>query len=129
MIQISSSATNPSMSPLASDIEQPDLVSASTALPADKLAAIRLLCDRHGVARLELFGSAATGSFKPGVSDYDFLYELDAVHEAPQAGRLLEFADALEALLGTHVDLVNPRYIRNRYFQAEVDRTRMLIHG
>ncbi len=111
------------------DIVRPAQTSAAGVLPDAKVAAIHLLCDRHGVTRLELFGSAATGGFKPGHSDYDFLYQLDPARDISQAERLLAFADALESLLGAHVDLVNPRYIRNRYFQAEVDRTRVLIHG
>ena len=32
-----------------------------------------LLCQRYGVSRLDLFGSAATGAFNPATSDYDFV--------------------------------------------------------
>lgn len=92
-------------------------------------AAIAQLCQRHGVARLELFGSAATGEFKPGVSDYDFLYELSEEFGGSRASRIIGFAQDMEALLGTHVDLVNPRYIRNPYFAKEVERTRVPVYG
>jgi predicted nucleotidyltransferase len=34
---------------------------------------IESLCARHGVRRLELFGSAARGQFDPAKSDVDFL--------------------------------------------------------
>jgi hypothetical protein len=91
--------------------------------------AIADLCRRFGVARRALFGSAATGQFRPGDSDYDFLVELDANAEGSAARRIVEFAEALEALLGAPVDLVNPRYIRNRFFAAEVERTRMPVYG
>ena len=91
--------------------------------------AISLLCQRYGIARLALFGSAATDQFKPGKSDYDFLVELDLAAGGSRAQRIVEFAESLEALLGAPVDLVNPRYIRNRYFAAEVERTRMPIYG
>jgi predicted nucleotidyltransferase len=91
--------------------------------------AIEQLCQRYGVARLELFGSAATGEFKPGVSDYDFLYELSPGQAGSLADRLISFAEAMEALLGAPVDLVNPRYIRNPYFAAEVERTRVPVYG
>lgn len=96
---------------------------------AEHRAAIADLCRRYGVARLAVFGSAADGRFRPGESDFDFLYELDEAAPGARAERLLGFADALEALLGAHVDLVNPRYIRNRYFKAEVDRTRVPLYG
>lgn len=93
------------------------------------LAAIRELCQRHGIARLELFGSATTDAFEPGRSDYDFLIELDAAAPGSRAQRLLDFAEALEALLGAPVDLVNPHYIRNPYFAAEVQRTRLPLYA
>lgn len=40
-------------------------------------SAIAELCIRFGVLRLEAFGSAASGAFRPGQSDFDFLVELD----------------------------------------------------
>lgn len=62
-------------------------------------------CRRHGVARLEVFGSGARGvDFDPARSDADFL-----VLFAPGAGSLtsfLDFKEDLEALLGRPVDLV-----------------------
>ena len=92
-------------------------------------AAIARLCQRFGVARLALFGSAASGNFEPGRSDYDFLVELDPQATGSRAQRLIAFADAMEALLGAQIDLVNPRYIRNPYFAAEVERTRVPVYG
>ena len=35
------------------------------------------LCRRHGIRRLDVFGSAATGSFDPASSDVDFLAEFE----------------------------------------------------
>lgn len=45
-----------------------------------------------------------------------------------RAKRWTELADALEALLGRHVDLVNPRYIRNPYFLQAVNASRAVIY-
>ena len=39
---------------------------------------IEHLCRQYGVQRLEAFGSAATGAFRAGQSDLDFLVEFDA---------------------------------------------------
>ena len=39
------------------------------------LEAIRALCREYGVARLEVFGSAATEEFDPDRSDVDFIVE------------------------------------------------------
>jgi uncharacterized protein len=90
---------------------------------------IRALCELLGVRRLELFGSAAIGQFRPGHSDFDFLVELDADAPGSLAQRWIDLADQLEQLLGTHVDLVSPRAIRNPFFAREVERTRRPVYG
>lgn len=67
---------------------------------ADQLAAI---CERFGVARLELFGSLARGEASER-SDVDVLYEL-----APGARLgwdIEDLADELQTLFGRRVDLV-----------------------
>jgi hypothetical protein len=46
----------------------------------------------------------------------DFLVELDVQAPGSPAKRWIALAEGLEKLLGRHVDLVNPRYIRNPYF-------------
>lgn len=91
--------------------------------------AIAALCQRLGVKRLELFGSAATATFEPGRSDYDFLIELDTAVAGSRAQRIIDLAEALEEMLGAPIDLVNPQYIRNPYFAAEVERTRTTVYG
>jgi predicted nucleotidyltransferase len=96
---------------------------------AEQEADIAELCRRFGVARLDLFGSAAEGRFEAGRSDYDFLIELDPQHPGSRLERLIDFAEAMETLLGAPVDLVNPQYIRNPYFAAEVERTRVPVYG
>jgi hypothetical protein len=96
---------------------------------AEHRPAIADLCRRFGVARLEVFGSAADGRFRPGESDFDFLYALDDDALGSRLERFVGFAEALEALLGAPVDLVNPNYIRNPFFAAEVARTRVPVYG
>lgn len=93
-----------------------------------QLPNIVALCERYGVAHLELFGSATGQAFDPASSDYDFLVELDAKAPGSRARRWIDLAEALEQLLGRHVDLVNPRYIRNPYFQQAVNSSRTLIY-
>lgn len=81
---------------------------------------LRDLCRRFGVARLDVFGSAARGvDFDEAASDVDFLVEFEATHD--DLARSLDFHDALEALFGRTVDLVDRKaveasrnYIRRR---------------
>lgn len=64
------------------------------------------LCRRHGVARLEVFGSAARGGFDPDHSDIDFLVTFLPTARDDLTG-FADFKEALEALLGRPVDLVD----------------------
>lgn len=95
---------------------------------ASQLPGISALCERHGVAHLELFGSATGAEFNPESSDFDFLVELDAQIPGSRAKRWTALADDLEQLLGRPVDLVNPRYIRNPYFLQSVNKSRTVIY-
>ncbi|MCA0175571.1 MAG: nucleotidyltransferase domain-containing protein [Proteobacteria bacterium] len=91
-------------------------------------AAVAQLCQRLGVRNLEVFGSAAQGQFQPGRSDYDFLVEWDEQVPGSRAQRLIDLAESLEQLLGSKVDLLNPKYIRNPWLAHEVNRTRRPFH-
>ena len=93
-----------------------------------QIPSIAALCERYGVANFELFGSAAGTGFNPESSDVDFLVELDPKIPGSRARRWTELADALELLLGRQVDLVNPKYIRNRYFLQAVNASRTVIY-
>jgi predicted nucleotidyltransferase len=86
------------------------------------------LCQRFHVKRLEIFGSAATGAFLRESSDLDFVVDFGDQPLGPWGGLFLDFADALEALFGRHVDLIMPQSIRNPYFRQAVDASRRLVY-
>lgn len=46
-----------------------------------KRGAVVLLCEKHGVASLDLFGSGVSGAWNPNTSDLDFIvtFRTDAV--------------------------------------------------
>ena len=83
------------------------------------------ICRRHGVLRLELFGSAAREDFSPS-SDLDFLVEFET---SPSLRDYLRLRDDLEALFARPVDLVMSRAVRNPYIRAEIDRDRRLLYA
>lgn len=88
------------------------------------------LCRRYGVERLYLFGSAATGRFRPPSSDLDFIVEMaDRQPNGAYADRYLGFAEELERLFGRRVDLITEQSIRNPYFRREIEATRRLLYG
>lgn len=87
------------------------------------------LCRRFGVERLYVFGSAASGKLGPG-SDVDFVVSMtDRAPTSAYADRFLDFAEAVEVLLGRRVDLVSEHAIRNPFFRREVEATRQLVYG
>jgi predicted nucleotidyltransferase len=86
---------------------------------------LRTLCRRFHVRRLDLFGSAARGDFAPERSDIDFLVEFDRGHpEALSLKTYFGLKEALEALFGRPVDLVEPGALRNPYLKASIERSR-----
>jgi predicted nucleotidyltransferase len=96
-------------------------------LLAERRDAVAALCRHFRVRRLDVFGSVVrAGQFDPARSDVDFLVEFGA--EADDLASFLDFKEALEALLGRPVDLVerqaveasrNP--IRRRRILAEAE--------
>lgn len=81
------------------------------------------LCQRFGVGRLAVFGSAATEGFDPERSDIDFLVEFDPAGPLGRFDAYFGLKDGLEGLLGHPVDLVAPAALDNPYFAASVEDT------
>jgi predicted nucleotidyltransferase len=98
------------------------------ALIEENRVALTALCRQFNVRRLELFGSAAKGSFNPTSSDLDFLVTLEAPTAADYADNYLGLAQALEELFQRRVDLVTERSIRNPYFREVINSTRQTLY-
>ena len=92
-------------------------------LVARRKRQIRNLCQRHHVKRLDVFGSAVNGDFRPDESDIDFLVEFDDSPEGQRFETRFQLTEELEALFGRSVDLVEDSAIQNPYFRDEVDQT------
>ena len=86
------------------------------------------LCRRHGVARLEIFGSAARGTdFDPATSDADFLVEFDPSREHMSFKELFAFENALAAVLDREVDVLSD-LPRNKYLLASINECREIVY-
>ena len=90
-------------------------------------AELKELCLRYAVGRLELFGSVATGNFKEGDSDLDFLVEFLPRAYPNYADNYFGLLEGLEDLFGMPVHLVVERAIKNPYFLQSVEETKSLI--
>ena len=95
----------------------------------DKLGAIRELCRRYRVERLELFGSAATEEFDADLSDIDFLITyLPETDLGPWLRDYFGLKDNLRHLLGRPVDLVEAGAPKNPSFVKEMGKTRTVVY-
>ncbi len=115
-----------------SDSESGILTPRSHTVNADiarHMPAIDEICRRHHVRSLELFGSAATGHFRPGESDFDFLVEFDPMPEGGYFDAYFGLAENLTDLLGGPVDLVVGSAIKNPYFRQSVDASRTPVYA
>lgn len=93
----------------------------------DKRSQLIDLCRAFRVTRLDVFGSAARGSFRAEDSDLDFIARFDGTRDGDYAERFVRFAEALEQLFSRPVDLLTERMIRNPYFRQEVEETRQNV--
>jgi predicted nucleotidyltransferase len=92
--------------------------------------ALKELCVKFRVRRLEVFGSASTGTnFDPEKSDLDFLVEFQTLQLGEYADAYFGLLDALETLFRRHIDLVMPRAVKNRYFIESIDKNREVFYA
>ncbi|MGH9202552.1 MAG: nucleotidyltransferase family protein [Vicinamibacterales bacterium] len=90
---------------------------------------IASLCRRYGVRTLEVFGSAATGDYRLGQSDLDFLVEFEDSPPGGYADAYFGLLESLEDLFGCAVDLVVASAIKNPYFRESVERTKVSLYA
>jgi len=86
-----------------------------------RLDALRSLCRRHHVRRLDLFGSAVTDRFDPAHSDLDMLVVFDDLPPGPYADAYFALKQELESLFGRDVELITNAGLQNPYFRRAVE--------
>ena len=96
----------------------------------DNYEAIRDLCERYRVRRLDVFGSALTGvGFDPQKSDLDFLVEFLPLKQGEYADTYFGLLEGFEDLFHRHVDLVMTRAIKNPYFLESINKNRKVLYA
>lgn len=86
------------------------------------------LCISHRVRRLALFGSAVSERFDPSASDLDFLVEFHPMPPAEHAEHFFRLMEDLQALFGLPIDLIESAPIRNPYFRAAIEESRVDLY-
>src|SRR3954464_12889393 len=85
------------------------------------------LCRRFHVRTLELFGSAAGGTFGTD-SDLDFLVDFLPLEPAEHGRAYFGLWFALQDLFGRNVDLVETPAVTNRYFLQMIRPQRRILY-
>ncbi len=94
-----------------------------------QITAIEQACSKHGIARLEVFGSAARAvDFVEKSSDADFLVEF-LPSTQPGLDEFFGMKADLEKILGRAVDLVQAKAVRNPYVLASINQSRELVYA
>ena len=94
-----------------------------------KLGAIAAVCVRHGVARLDAFGSALRDDFRPNESDVDLLVEFAPMEPYARVDAYFGMLEELRALLGLEVDLIIAGAVKNPYIARDIERTRRMLYA
>jgi predicted nucleotidyltransferase len=87
------------------------------------------LCRRHGVRKLEVFGSAANDSFDPAHSDVDLLVEFEEMPPAAHSRAYFSLWFALQDLFDRNVDLVETSAVTNPFFLRAIDSSRRVLYA
>jgi predicted nucleotidyltransferase len=95
----------------------------------DKLEEIAATCQRYGIERLFVFGSALRDDFKPGESDIDLLVEFGPLEITKRFHVFLDAREAFRNIFQADVDLVMQGAVKNKIIANEIDRTKKLVYG
>ena len=89
---------------------------------------VRALCLKHKVAKLFVFGSVLTDSFKKD-SDIDFVVDFAGIDLYDYADNYFDLKFSLEDLFERDVDLLEEKAIKNPYLRKSIDSTKQQIYG
>lgn len=89
---------------------------------------IHRLCEMNKVSILFAFRSVKTDMFSHE-SEFDFVVEIDDNDPISYSDKYLNLKFQLEEILKRQIDLLEQKAIRNRFFNSEIDRTKVQIYG
>lgn len=95
----------------------------------EKLEEIAAACQRYGIERLFVFGSALREDFRPGESDIDLLVEFGPLEITKRFHIYHDAREAFRNIFQADVDLVTKGAVKNKVIAGEIDRTKRLVYG
>lgn len=94
-----------------------------------KKCELEALCERRGVERLALFGSALRDDFDPDKSDLDFSVTFSPMSPEEHAAAYFGLLDDLEELFERRVDLVEIGSVRNPYLRRSIEEEQETVYA
>ena len=89
---------------------------------------LSVICQRFGVRRLVLFGSAVRADFRPD-SDLDFLAEFGPMPPEDKAKAYLGLLEELEQIFDRPIDLVEAGAVRNPYVRRTIEQHQQAVYA
>jgi uncharacterized protein len=89
---------------------------------------IKELCKENKVKSLYAFGSVTREDFNPQ-SDIDLVVDFDENDPFKYTDLYFNLKSRLEEIFRRHVDLLEERAIRNRFFREQLEKTKVKIYG
>lgn len=80
-------------------------------------------CRKHRIQQMSVFGSVLREDFGPD-SDVDFLVEF--APDSHLGWGIVAVCDELEQLIGRHVDMVNPKYLKQRIRKSVLESAQLV---
>jgi predicted nucleotidyltransferase len=90
---------------------------------------LKAFCERRGVKRLALFGSALRDEFDPEKSDLDFSVEFSPMSPEEHAAAYFGLLEDLEEIFGRRVDLVEIGAVRNPYLRRSIEEEQETVYA
>ena len=89
---------------------------------------IKMLCEKHKVSKLFVFGSVLTEKFSK-TSDIDLIVDFSEIDLYNYADNYFDLKKSLENLFMREVDLLEDQAIKNPYLRQSIDSSKKLIYG
>lgn len=89
---------------------------------------IKELCKENKVKSLYAFGSVTREDFNTK-SDIDLVVDFDENDPFKYTDLYFNLKSKLEEIFRRHVDLLEERAIRNRFFREQLEKTKVKIYG
>ncbi|MEY4866389.1 MAG: hypothetical protein RLY64_643 [Bacteroidota bacterium] len=89
---------------------------------------IKILCAKHKVSKLFVFGSVLKDTFS-NESDIDLVVDFEKLDLSEYADNYFDLKDQLESIFKRPVDLLEEKGIRNPFLRKQIDQEKRLIYG